>query len=454
MTIRSPKKHQLSILSEEDCRQIHSSALQILRKIGMEIRDEDTRNLLKGEGCRQDEDGFLLFEEELIEAALSTVPSKLILYNQNGDVAVDTSDEVTHFGPGINCIHTLDHETGETRQCVLEDVSKTARLCERLPNIDVVGSLGSPSDVLPEEESIVTVRAMVEQTSKPVVFTGHDELKVDQIWAYLADVVGGWDALSEKPICIDLTGPVSPLKIEEETCRRLLNAAKRRLPIACYQGIMPGLVSPITLAGTLAQAAAEILACIVIHQLEGPGAPVITGSAILPIDMRTAGLVVGAPEYALGCLASVDYFNHIGVPTWVGAGRSESHNIDAQTGAEASMSITSAILSGTSFVHSVGALSSGRTGSLEMLVLCDELIGMARRFGAGTTVNEDTLAVEVIRRSAKTSNFLSEKHTMKHLENEMWFPELLERRSENVWRNEGAETLQYRLREKLNTLLA
>ena len=88
-----------------------------------------------------------------------------------------------------------------------------------------------------------------------------------------------------------------------------------------------------------------------------------------------------------------------------------------------------------------------------MLVLCDELIGMARRYGAGIQVNEDTLAVEVMKRSAKSSNFLSEKHTMKHLKNEMWFPSLLERRSENVWRNEGAETLQDRLREKLKSLL-
>ena len=88
------------------------------------------------------------------------------------------------------------------------------------------------------------------------------------------------------------------------------------------------------------------------------------------------------------------------------------------------MSITSAILSGTSFAHNVGYLSSGRTGSLEMLVLCDELIGMARRFGAGISVDDDTLAVEVIKRAAKTSDFLSEKHTMRYVREEMWYPSL------------------------------
>tara|TARA_B100000959_G_scaffold54557_1_gene56935 strand:+ start:894 stop:2258 length:1365 start_codon:yes stop_codon:yes gene_type:complete len=454
MAIHSPKKHQMRFLSEEDSRQIHSAALQILHEVGMNFLDEETRSLLKSKGCRQGEDGFLLFEQELIEDALSTVPSKLTLYNQNGGVAVDTSDEVTHFGPGVNCIFTLDHETGEARPCVLDDISKTARLCERLPNIDVVESLGTPSDVPAEEESITTVRAMVEQTSKPVAFTGHDEHKVDRIWAYLADVVGGWDALSEKPIGIDCTGPTSPLKMEQGACRRLRNAAKRHLPVVCYQGILPGLVSPITLAGTLAQAAAETLAGIVVHQLTGPGAPLISGSAILPIDMRTAGIVYGAPEYSLGCLAAVDYFSHIGVPTWVGAGCSDSHQIDAQAGAEACMSITSAILSRTSFAHNVGYISSGKTGSMEMLVLCDELIGMARRFAAGTSVDEDTLAVEVTKHAAKTSAFVAQKHTMRHLKNEMWFPSLLERRTENVWREGGSETLQDRIRQKLNTLLA
>ena len=79
---------------------------------------------------------------------------------------------------------------------------------------------------------------------------------------------------------------------------------------------------------------------------------------------------------------------------------------------------------------------------------------MARRFGAGISVNEDTLALDVMKRSAKTSGYLSEKHTIKNLRDEMWFPSLLERRSENVWRNAGSERLQDRIREKLKILLA
>lgn len=152
-------------------------------------------------------------------------------------------------------------------------------------------------------------------------------------------------------------------------------------------------------------------------------------------------------------ITAVDYFNYIGVPTWTGAGCSDSHNVDAQAGAEAFMSIMAAMNCGTSFAHNVGYLSGGKTGSVEMLVYCDELIGMARRLTAETIVNEDTLAVDVIKRAAKTTDFVAEKHTMKYMKSEMWIPALGERRTENIWREAGAESLQDRIRGKLNSIL-
>lgn len=453
MAIRSPKKHQMQYLSETDSAQIHSAALEILRDVGMDIHDEDTRKILKNKGCREADDGFLLFEPELVEDALSTVPDSMVIYDQNGEVAIDTNDDYTHFCPGHNSISTLDYQTGEIRDCTLQDISNTARVCDQLKNFDMVVSLGSPRDVDPEEESVATVKTIVEHTKKPVAFTGHDEDKVYRIWSHLAEVVGGWDQLSEKPIGLDLTGPTSPLKMGDEACQRLRHAASKHLPVVCYPGTMPGLASPMTLAGTLVQSAAEILAGIVIHQLEEPGAPVVTGSAIMPIDMRTGNVIYGSPEYSLANITAVDYFNYIGVPTWTGAGCSDSHNVDAQAGAEAFMSIMSAMNCGTSFAHNVGYLSGGKTGSVEMLVYCDELIGMARRLTADTIVNEDTLAVDVIKRAAKTTDFVAEKHTMKYMKSEMWIPALGERRTENIWKEGGAESLQDRIRGKLNSIL-
>ena len=445
---------KLKLLNELDSQSIHQAALKILREVGMAVMDHDTQVMLKNAGCRESDEGHLLFDEALIERAVDSVPSNMVLYDRNGELAVDSSGPHPYFSPGLNCIHVLDHRSGEHRLCSLKDIEETAKLCDRLPNIDLAAGLGNPSDIPPMHQAMATVEALAAGTIKPLAFIGHNEVESEQIWRYLAGLAGGWEALSDKPFALDLTGPSSPLKLGEEACRRLRFAARRRLPVVCYPALITGITSPITLAGALAQSAAEILGGIAVHQLEQPGAPVISGSSILPMDMRSAGIAYGSPEYTLACLGAVDYFNHIGVPSWFGAGCSDAHTVDAQAAAEAGMHLQTAVVSGTSFIHNLGYLSAGKTGSLEMLVLCDELAGMAKRFAAGIQVNQDTLAVEVTRRAYKDQSFLMEDHTLKHVRTAMWQPTLSQRVSLDTWQNSGGDNMQKRVRERLSDLLS
>ena len=421
----------------------------------MAIDDEATRrSLIHDHGCREGEQGYLRFPEEMVAQALDSVPAKVILYDRNGVPTVDTSVPIPRFCPGINCVHVLDFETGAHRPCTLADIAMTGRVCEALPNIDVAASLGYPGDVPVEEESVATVKALTENTKKPVVFTGHDDVEADAIWAYLADTVGGWNKLADKPCGLDLTGPVSPLKLGVETCRRLQSAARKNVPIVCYPALFPGMAGPITLAGAIAQSAAEALAGLVIHQAAAPGAPIMSGSAILPMDMRRADLAYGSPEYVLACLGATDYFNSIGLPSWIGAGCSDSHVVDSQAAAEVGASMALAALAGTSFIHNLGFLSAGKTGSLEMLVLCDELAGMVSKLAGGIVVNEETLAVDVVKRAAMSTAYLTDSHTYDRYMDEMWMPGLFERSDLSVWLEGNAKPLQQRIRDKLADLLA
>ena len=89
-----------------------------------------------------------------------------------------------------------------------------------------------------------------------------------------------------------------------------------------------------------------------------------------------------------------------------------------------------------------------------MLVLCDELAGMAKSFAAGIQVNDDTLAFEVIRRAYKSQSYIMDKHTMQHVRSVMWQPTLIRRITLEKWRSSGLETLQKRIRERLMDLLA
>jgi trimethylamine--corrinoid protein Co-methyltransferase len=444
---------RLRLLAPEQSARLQAASFRILAETGMRVDDEDTRRVLVQAGCRPDAAGRVLFGEEAVRRALEAVPRRLRLYDREGQVAVDTADRVPRFGLGINCLRTLDWRTGVPRSSTLQDIRDTARLCEKLPNVDLAGSLGNPNELPAAEQALAAVRALAEGTRKPLAFAAHDEVEDVAIWAWLAERAGGWQSLADRPFALDLTGPSSPLRLGQEACRRLAFAARRCLPVVCYPALLPGVNGPVTLEGALAQSTAEILAGLAVHQLAGPGSPVVTGSSILPMDLRSGGIAYGSPEYALAGLAAADLFADLGIPSWTGAGCSDAHTVDAQAAAEAGMNLHLAALSGTSFIHNLGYLAAGKTGSLEMLALCDELAGSARRLAAGLAVSDESLAVEVSARAAQNNTFLTDEHTLAHMRSALWAPGLLQRSGLEEWQSRGSPSLHSRLRARLHELL-
>jgi len=443
----------LELVEAGGAKSIHRVVLKILAEIGVIIEHDGTRKLLIDAGCAEGDDGYVRIPPDQVERALETVPSKILLYDQNGKVRVDTESRVTTYCPGHNCVRVLDHQSGELRPGVLDDIIRTAKVSEQLPNLDMVCTLGYPTDIPAEDEAVESSRAMLEHSAKPSAILAHDEVIQERILTLMAAVSGGWGNLADKPITLELMGPVSPLRFPDELCLRLINCARWRIPVVCYPATFPGMSCPVTTAGSVAQSSAEAIAGIVIHQLVEPGAPVMSGSAVLPMDMRQADLAYGSPEYMLAGLAAADYFKTIGVPAWIGAGCSDSHDFDAQAAAEAGANLAIAAMASTPFVHNLGFLSGGRTGSLEMLVLCDELIGWSTRMGAGCELDDDAIAYEVVKRAAPDNSFLIDRHTQDRYLTENWYPNLLERSDADAWLERGAVDLRGRIRQRLDELL-
>ena len=444
----------LELVESKEVKLIHDAVKAILWNVGIIVEHRATRNdLIKKHGCVEGDDDYIRLPPDLIEKTIATVPRKILLYDRDGNLSVDTASKVSSYCPGHNCVRILDFRTGELRQCLLEDIRETAKLCEQLPNIDMVCSLGYPSEIPPEDEVVETTRVMYENCSKPAALLAHDDDIQKRMMDTIAERVGGWNRLADKPVSIELMGPISPLRLPDELCARLINCARWRVPVVCYPATFPGMSSPISLAGAIAQSSAEAIAGIVVHQLAEPGAPVLSGSAVLPMDLRQANLAYGSPEYMLTGLGASDYFRHIGIPSWVGAGCSDSHQFDAQAAAEAGANMSIASMAKTPFVHNLGFLSGGRTGSLEMLTLCDELIGWSSKMANGVTVDAEALAVEVVKRSAPTNDFLTDPHTQDRYMTENWYPNLCERSDAEAWLEAGAEDMQQRIRQRIADLL-
>ena len=444
----------LELINFSNLEAIHKTVKEVLWKVGAIFEHPPTRtNLIQNHGCREGDGGYIHIPPDLIDQVISTTPSHIKLYDLEGRERVDTSSKISSFCPGHNCVRILDFRTDELRPCHLDDIRETARLCEQLANIDMVCSLGYPSEIPPEDEVTETVRAMYENCTKPAALLAHDEFIQERMMNVVADITGGWNRIADKPVSIELMGPVSPLTLPAELCVRLINCARWRAPVVCYPATFPGMSSPISIAGAIVQSSAEALAGILIHQLEEPGAPVISGSAILPMDLRQANLAYGSPEYMLAGLGASDYFRHIGIPSWIGAGCSDSHQFDAQAAAEVGANLMVSTLAKTPFVHNLGFLSGGRTGSLEILTLCDELIGWVSKMANGIIVNSETLALEVIQRAVPENDFLTDPHTQARFLTENWYPNLSERSDAEAWLESGGLDMQARIKQKIRDIL-
>ena len=146
-----------------------------------------------------------------------------------------------------------------------------------------------------------------------------------------------------------------------------------------------------------------------------------------------------------------------GLPIWSFGGASDSKSVDAQAGAEAMFSITTAMLSRCNLIHDVGYLEYGNTSSLEMVTMADELIAMVRHFTQGILVNEDTLALDALQRvkdAGAKGIFLTDDHTFDHFESALFLPELLDRSRFDTWQNEGAPDLYQKSNNRAREILA
>jgi trimethylamine--corrinoid protein Co-methyltransferase len=217
--------------------------------------------------------------------------------------------------------------------------------------------------------------------------------------------------------------------------------------------IMPGASGPLTLAGSLALAAAESLAGLVMHQAWNPGAPFIFGACVSRLDMRTMLFPYGSPEWRLSDLVMAELSRYYQLPVFGTGGATDSKLADAQAGAEYAASLLVAALAGNNLIHDVGYLDSGLTGSLESILLGAEQIRWVKRFIGGMEVSQETLALDVVDDVGPAEDFLGHDHTLKYLRQTMWVPYVADHNEHDGWAARGAKDYATRARERARELV-
>jgi trimethylamine--corrinoid protein Co-methyltransferase len=431
----------IQLFSDAQLTEIHAATLQILQRTGVRVRDEKALTLVGDAGCEISDGDLVRFPASVIEEALQHAPSGIGLYRRNGEASVRLEGRGTSFGTGSDLPYTLDPTTGGRRKSLLSDVANTARLADSLPNLDFVMSMALPSDAPSVTSDRHSFRAMISNTTKPVVFTAWDESGVEDIIAMAEAVVGGADRLAAAPFLLAYLEPSSPLQHSREVLRKMRMMADRGLPFVWAPGAVDGASAPVTPAGSLAMANAEILSGIAIAQLYRPGAPVVYGSGSGPLDMRTTVASYFSPEFMLHCRAMAELGQRLyHLPVWGFAGCSDAKVPDTQAGIESALWILWTALSGANLVHDIGYIGSGMTCSYEMIVICDETIGFVRRLMSGMELSQESLALDAIHEVGPGGDFLTHEHTLKHYR-QCWYPRIFDRGSHESWVDNGSRSL-------------
>lgn len=440
-------------LSQAQVQEIHYATLEILSQIGIVMKDPRATQILLDAGATESE-GRIKIPPFMLYDALSSAPERIPLYNRLGQPTMPLELGKVYYGTGSDTPFTIDVETGERRPATSEDIVNICRVADALDGLDYVMSMGVPSKVPPEDTFIHGFIAMAKGSVKPMVYTAHALRDMEDIHRIALAIAGGEQALRERPFLLHYCEPISPLLFPSEAVEQLLFCAARGIPVCFPPSPNTGGGGPITMAGALALGSAECLVGLILTQLVNKGAPFLFGMNLAPFDMRRMVISYGSPEWSLGMAADVALAEFYNLPVWGVGGSTDAKIIDAQAGLEASMSIYSAMLCRCTVVHDVGYIESGLTSSIEMMIMCDEIIQMARFVTEGVVVNQETLALDAIARAKPGSGFLSDEHTLKHWRTAQWTPRYLDRQQYDNWEKDGSQDLYTRLNERAREILA
>jgi trimethylamine--corrinoid protein Co-methyltransferase len=438
-------------LSPDQVEQMHFGTLEVLRRTGVKVLLAEARELLQKAGCWLDGE-IVRFPPHLVEWALRAAPSQITLGDRRGRPALELAGYKTYFGTGSDCPFTIDPYTGERRQSRFEDVVNFARLVDGLPNIDFHMCMAIAQDLGQATADILHFEAMINNTTKPICYTAWNLDNLKDIVEIGEAVAGGVEAFRRSPFAILYTEPVSPLQHIVEGTSKLMYMARKGLPVVYTPGMTFGAVAPVTSAGGLLVANAELLSGLVIAQLAGEGMPFVYGGGVSIMDMRHMNVSYAAPEFMINMAALCDLARYYRLPVFSFGGCSDAKGFDEQASLEGALWILTTALAGGNLSHDVGYIEYGLTASMEMTVMNDEIIGLVRRILGGIEVSAETMALEVIDQVGPDGNFLEQDHTLQHFR-ENWYPTLLDRSSHAAWQKAGGLSYGQRANARVREIL-
>jgi len=234
----------------------------------------------------------------------------------------------------------------------------------------------------------------------------------------------------------------------------LIEMALHGQPVVATPFTLAGAMTPVSLAGALAQQNAEALFMVALAQIARRGAPMIYGGFTSNVDMRTGSPAFGTPEYVKAAFATGQLARRYGLP-WRSSNATASSVVDAQAAYESEMSVWGSIMGGVNLLYQgAGWLEGGLTASFEKLIVDAEILQMMAEVLVPFDVDEAALGIDAIAEVGPGGHFFGSSHTLERYETAFYRPLLSDWRNFETWQDDGARTATQRANGIWKQLLA
>lgn len=443
----------LGVLGSEQVQRLHAATLDIIENVGVRFPSPRALDIWQAHGATVDrETSIVKARGELIETALKNAPPVYSLAARRPEQDLPLDGNHVFVGTDGCGVEVLDIYSGQRRRSRLQDVAEIARVADALEEVAFHWVPVSAQDYPAETRGLHELRAVWENSTKHVqtesIYSEREAWAAVEMAAVLA---GGRQVLRQRPLLSVMQCTAPPLGQDGGSLDAALIAAEAGLPVG-FMTMSAGLTTgPATLAGTLVVGNAEVISALALIQLAYPGAPVYYAAAQTTSDLRNGSYTGGGPEdFLFGAATNMlaDFYN---VPLSMGSFATGAKEHNWQAGIDNSLSTFMACVVMSDMLLGVGLLHGSRIWSYAQMLLDCEIFNIVHKMMQGIVVDDETLALDVIREVGPGGNFLTQKHTRKHMRN-LFLPQFMDRRPYTAWEEKGDGPADWAL-EKAQQLL-
>lgn len=406
----------LQLLTAEQMNEVHQYSIRILENTGIEVESKEALRIFEKSDGAKVKNGVAYLSGELINDLIQLAPSNIEVFNKSGDVAFQlgiNQGDNTHFGIGVTNTWYQHIETNQVELFTRKHMQHSTQLGDLLSNFDMVSTLGIPSDVSPHTSDLYSALDMYANTTKPLILLISGEDKINDVFDLLSFLHGD---ISDRPFCIPYVNPITPLVLNKSTTDKMMATILQQLPLMFSNYSMYGGTSPVNEGGSLALLNAELLAGLVFSQLLRPGSEIVLGSLPAAFNMSNMGSHYTPTSYLLNmaCAEMMDFYK---LPHCGTSGSNNGRGADLLASGNLWLNHLSSCLGKVGCAPFVGGNFDSMAFSPTTVVLSNQIIGEARKFAEGFSLNDEAVNLTEIDAVGPGGDYFTSEQTLASLDN-------------------------------------